>query len=614
MCGIVGIAGPHNPAFVDAMNASIIHRGPDDAGAWIAPDGSISLAMRRLAIVDLTDGHQPMSSADGRFTIVYNGEIYNAGELRREMEAAGVRFRTDHSDTEVLLEMFALHGTACLGRLNGMFAFAIYDGFKRSLTLVRDRLGIKPLYWRRQDARFSFASELKSLVTLPGGPGEVDRRSLFDYMSLMYVPGTATIFSGVERLAPGTWLEFDIGTGALRTGRWWAPAVGVGALSCGAGAAAPETAVRHALEEAVASWSIADVPVGCSLSGGLDSSAVVGLLARAGHRVRTYSVGYSGKGERAWDELPLARQVAEKWGTDHHEIIVDPESLLDDLVAMVWHLDEPYGGGLPSWMVFREMARDVKVGMTGTGGDELFGNYGKWRELEGNWAKRMFAAMPDQTRFTREFFDRYYYFGDDQKRQSVFSAWAAGIPDTAERLFTQAYLVPASGAIRDRCAYVDIVTQLPEEFLMMTDRFSMAHSIEARTPFLDHRLVELALAFPGALRTDRRDLKGLLRRAIADLLPPALLSAPKRGFVIPLSLWLRGRLKPLAMMLLAPERLAGQGLFAPAFFASYVLPHVEGRADHTQKVWAALMFQLWHLVFVERGGRKPDFDTRALTQ
>jgi asparagine synthase (glutamine-hydrolysing) len=340
------------------------------------------------------------------------------------------------------------------------------------------------------------------------------------------------------------------------------------------------------------------------LSGGLDSSSIVGCLAESGVTPHTFSVGFTGAGEADWNELPQARAVARKWGTRHEELVLDPASLLDDLVAMVWHLDEPYGGGLPSWLVFKMMAREVKVGMTGTGGDELFGNYGKWRPLEGNALRRLVGPPAiDAARFRSAFFERFYYLSDAEKRAQLVADGVAA-PTTSELLF--AHYHEAEGTIRDRVAITDIETQLAEEFLMMTDRFSMAHSLEARTPFLDAEFAELALSVPSGQRTSRGDLKGLLRRAVAPLLPPEVLSAPKRGFVIPLKLWLRQQLRPLAERLLAPQRLAAQGLFKPDFYAAFVRPHLDGSADHTSRVWAAIMFQLWHLLYIERDG-VPDF-------
>jgi asparagine synthase (glutamine-hydrolysing) len=608
MCGIAGIVGPQEDNWIDAMNGMIVHRGPDDSGVFRDRQAKLSLAMRRLAIIDLAGGHQPMSTPDGRYTIVFNGEIFNAIEIRRELESAGVTFSTGNSDTEVLLQLLAHEGKDALRRLNGMFAFALWDGHRRELLCARDRFGIKPFYYISRQGRFAFASEMKSLLSLPWIDRAINRQSLYHYMSLMYVPGTETALEGVSRLSAGCWLTIGK-DGGIETGCWWVPKVGH--LPAVPRAEALQK-IRLGLESAVKSWSVSDVAVGCSLSGGLDSSAIVGLLAKQGQQVHTYSVGFSGQGESAWNELPLARQVAQRWGTTHEEIILDPESLLDDLVEMVWHLDEPYGGGLPSWAVFKAMSRSVKVGMTGTGGDELFGNYGKWRELEGGWLQRHFLGKRiTRDRFRSRYFERYYYLPDQEKREWVFQACVPGA-DTADVLYRTVFQEDGKGDIRDRCARVDLATQLPEEFLMMTDRFSMAHSIEARTPFLDHRLAEYVLGLPAGLRTRRTDLKGLLRDAVSDVLPPELLKAPKRGFVIPLTLWLRGTLRPLVERLLDARRLAAQGLFRPEFHERYVRPHVEGRSDFTQVVWAALMFQLWHMVFIEGQGERPRFGIRDL--
>jgi asparagine synthase (glutamine-hydrolysing) len=609
MCGIVGIVGRQSDDWINGLGSAMRHRGPDDAGVFRDREAHVALAMRRLAIVDLADGHQPMSTSDGRFTIVFNGEIFNAAGLRRELEATGVQFVTDHSDTEVLLHLLAQEGRQALPRLNGMFAFALWDNLRRELLCARDRFGIKPFYHVAQNGRFAFASELKSLLALPWLDRTVDRRSLYHYMSLMYVPGTNTAIAGVSRLPAGSWLTVKASNGSVEQGRWWEPHFGDSKPITRIEACRQ---VRSAFERAVTDWSTADVPIGCSLSGGLDSSAIVGLLASQGQKVRTYSVGFSGKGEEAWNELPLARLVAERWGTQHEEIILDPARLLDDLVEMVWHLDEPYGGGLPSWAVFKQMAGHVKVAMTGTGGDELFGNYGKWRELEGGWLRRRLAGeAAGIDRFRRHFFDRYYYLPDRAKHDFVFPECPEDY-DTAAWMYRGVHQPAQAVTLRDRCAATDIATQLPEEFLMMTDRFSMAHSIEARTPFLDHNLAELVLGLPSEMRTRRGSLKGLLRESIADLLPPELLSAPKRGFVIPLKLWLRGTLRPLVESLLAPGRLASQGLFKPEFHERYVRPHIEGYADFTNVVWAALMFQLWHMVFIEGQGERPTHSIQDL--
>lgn len=653
MCGIVGMAGKQEAAWLWAMNASQTHRGPDDSGEYRDAACEVALAMRRLSILDLEGGHQPMGNEDGTVWIVFNGEIYNSPELRAKLVAKGHRFSTKNSDTEVLLHLYQEKQEAMLDELNGMFAFVLYDKQRRQLFGARDRIGIKPLYYYQRPDLFAFASELKALLTLPVVEREVDIQSIFHYMTLLHVPGESSIFHGIKRLPPGHWFKFDLGTRQLTVRSYWK-------LNLHQVEERSEdewcALIRHELREAVQRWMLSDVPVGCSLSGGIDSTAIVGLLHESGFdRIKTYSLGFAGADEAEWDELALAREVAERWGTEHREIIMQPEDLLDDLIPMVWHLDEPYGGGLPSWYVFRLMSEEVKVGLTGSGGDELFGNYGKFQAFETSPVVRAAFAYPAVSKAGRHLpqaawsawrkfvemlpasvldsqrkqrlseldklceapFGHYYYanqvyFSDRLKRETVFNGNGAAIDDTAaylQRLYNEA----AASNARDAIAYVDFQTQLPEEFLLMTDRFSMAHSLEARTPFLDHELVEKIFRIPASVRTRPDNLKYLLKKSVADLLPQSVRQAPKRGFVLPVKLWLRGQLRPLAERLLAPERLAQQDIFRPTFYASYVRPHLEGRADFTWQVWAALMFQLWHLVFVEqRSVEKPTYSWRDL--
>jgi asparagine synthase (glutamine-hydrolysing) len=453
-----------------------------------------------------------------------------------------------------------------------MFAFAILDRERGELVLVRDRLGIKPLYYSAEGGSFAFASELKALLQAPWLERAVDPQSLFHYLSLRFVPGERSIVRGIRRLPPAHLLRLDLESRDQRVSRWWT-------LSFGRDGDPAE--LRDALREAVVRWTVSDVPVAVSLSGGLDSGAVTALLAESGARVRTYSVGFAGED----DELPLARALAERWGTDHHEAVVDAEELLDDLLQMVWALDEPYGGGLPSWYVYRFMADDVKVGLTGTGGDELFGNYRRFVPFE---RARLRALRRGDVR--RYHFEPSYYFTDDEKR-------ALGLRgnDTAD-LLQSVYDASGSSSARDSVLYLDALTQLPDEFLHVTDRFSMAWSLEARTPFLDHEVVEYVASIPPELRTSAEDPKGLLRDAVADLLTPGHLEAPKRGFVFPLARWLRGPLGPLAERLLSPDHLREQGIFSPN--ADFL------RLD-AERLWPVLMFQLWHLLYVDEGLTEP---------
>lgn len=594
MCGIVGLHGAQEPGWLAAMNAIQVHRGPDGSGSFVSPEFDVAIAMRRLAIIDIAGGAQPRVSADQRHALVYNGEIYNAPELRAELEANGVRFESDHSDTEVLFQLLIREGTNSLVRLNGMFAFAFLDLKKGELLLARDRFGIKPLHYAEARGRFAFASEIKSLLALPYLSREPDREAAYHYLSLHYAPGEQSAYRAIKRVPPGCWLRRDLNTDAIEIGRYWSlryePERGRKRTEW-------REAIAAELKGAVRRWAWSDVPVAVSLSGGLDSSAIAGFAAEQGLPVRSFSLGFAGAGEEAWNELPLARKVAERWGLPHEETTLEPEALIDALPSMVASLDEPYGGGLPSWFVFAGMARSVKVGLTGTGGDEMFGNYGKWRGVEPRWFGRFgrrTGADVDRETFRTGLFERYYYASDAWKRDLFVDPPAAEVA-TADLLFDRfrASAIDDGQDLRDAWAATDISTQLADEFLMMTDRFSMAHALEARTPFLDNGLVDLVRRIPASERTQPRDLKGLLREAVSPVLPKELLTAPKKGFVIPIGRWLRGRLRPLVEEKLGDAALRRQGLFRPEVVAPLRDAHLSGAADHTPRLWALLMYQLW---------------------
>jgi asparagine synthase (glutamine-hydrolysing) len=593
VCGLAGVVGAPDRELLERLGESLRHRGPDGGGVVL--DGEVGLVARRLAIVDLEGGDQPMRSADGSLTIAFNGEIFNAPELRAELEREGHRFASDHSDTEVVLALYERHGEDFLERLNGFFAFVIWDARRRRLFGAVDRFGIKPLYLAEPGGALAFASELRALLLVPGVGRELDPESLFHYLSLRFVPGPRSILAGVRRLAPGSAFAYELERGELSERRWWRLRFERG----------PEEGwrerLREQLRESVGRWTLSDVPYAVSLSGGLDSSAIVGLLAESGVRgLRTYSLGFGGDD----DELPVARALAERYGTDHHELVVDAGQLLDDLLEMVWTLDEPYGGGLPSWYVFRFMAGDVKVGLTGTGGDELFGNYRRFVPFErGRLARLRRQAV------RRYHFEPSYYFTDAEKRALLVDPPAA---DTAA-LFQAVWDESGGSGARDRVLDLDVRTQLADEFLLMTDRFAMAHSLEARTPFLDHELVELVASIPPELRTGADDPKRLLRESVADLLTPAHLAAPKRGFVLPLAAWLRAELRPLAERLLSDEHVVRQGIFRAGLAERLLRPHLDGQRDESERLWPLLMLQLWHLLYIEEGlTEAPTFGWREL--
>ena len=598
MCGLVGGTNLEHTQDLLVMLDVLAHRGPDGSGVF--EDNHVALGHVRLSIVDQAGGNQPMQSACGRYVLVYNGEVFNAQKLRFELEAEGVQFLTHHSDTEVLLNLLILKGEQALPKINGMFAFAFYDLQRRVIFCARDRFGIKPLYYARPNGDFAFASELKSLLRHPGLNREPDLQNLFHYFSLQYLPGKGSAISGVEQLAPGSCLTFHLDSKRLETGRWWSPE-----FTCSLSLKGQELTeyMREVISAAVDRWSIADVPVGCLLSGGLDSSAIVSLLASKGHDLKTYTVGFRGLGEEAWDELELAAKIAQKYGTEHYEIILDPEVLLNDLVEMVWYLDEPYGGGLPSWSVFKAMSGEVKVAMTGTGGDELFGNYNKYVRMEGLYRSRvpgLARREVDKSIFDREWFANYSYASDAEKRSDILYGDFSDCENTADMMWGTFLSGADKESVRDRVVRLDLATQLPNEFLKMTDRFSMAHSIEARTPFLDHTLAEAVYAIPASTRLSPNWYKPMLRRVVKDMLPPELMNAPKRGFVIPLKLWLKTWLKPVLEHLLNPLRLKMQGVVREDFFQRYVIPHIQGKSDYTNRIWTMLMFQLWWDLYIEQ--------------
>ncbi|MGH3130794.1 MAG: asparagine synthase (glutamine-hydrolyzing) [Gaiellaceae bacterium] len=594
MCGIAGLVGAPDEALLDRLGAALHHRGPDGGGVVLDAEAGVGMVARRLAILDLAGGDQPMASADGAARIVFNGEIFNAPELRAELEGEGVRFRSDHSDTEVVLALYERYGPDCLERLNGFFAFVVHDAARERLFGAVDRFGIKPLYLAEPRGALAWASELKALLLVPGVERDLDPSSLFHYLSLRFVPSPGSILAGVRRLEPGTAFQYDLARRELAIERWWRLRFHPADESHW------HERLRAQLRVSVRRWTLSDVPYAVSLSGGLDSSAIVGLLAESGvPDLRTYSVGF---GED--DELPIARALAERYGTDHHELTISADDLLDDLLAMVWALDEPYGGGLPSWYVFRFMAGDVKVGLTGSGGDELFGNYRRFAPFERGRLAR-FRRRPVR----RYHFEPSYYLSDGEKRELLLEPPPGDTADLLQRVYDDS----GGGGPRDSVMALDIRTQLADEFLLMTDRFAMAHSLEARTPFLDHELVELVASIPPALRTDAGDPKGLLRESVADLLTPAHLDAPKRGFVLPLARWLREELRPLAERLLSDEHLRRQGLFHPGLDERFLRPHVDGRRDESERLWPLLMFQLWHLLYVEEALEDaPAFSWREL--
>ncbi len=617
MCGICGLAaggaGGPDPDALAAMSATLVHRGPDDDGQVIA--GPVGLAARRLSIIDLAGGHQPIASEDGRVHVVQNGEIYNHAELRAELESAGHSFRT-RCDTEVIVHLFEEHGDGFADRLRGMFAIALWDGRAGRLVLARDRFGIKPLFYREDaEGGMAFASELKALMALPDFDRGLDLRAVESLLAFNSIPGPLTIFDGVQKLQPGHLLSWEPGRGTRIQQYAHVRPVPADELRGDSPAALAEE-LRGRLRDSVRAHLISDVPVGVLLSGGVDSAALTALAAEeSGERVRTFSIGFR---ERSFDELERARLVATRYNTDHHELIVEP-NVGEVLTQLAEVFDEPLAdsSALPTYLVSQLASEHVKVALSGEGGDELFAGYHTYvADSIAPWAGRPAAALAPlverlPTSSARVSFDykakRFAHGGalpplerhhawkeifSPELRAELRSAPAPGGFDPVD-VYRERYATTAGAEPIARLQDVDRSIYLVDDLLVKTDRASMAHSLETRVPFLDTAVTELALAVP-----TRRHLRGfqkkrLLRRAVAPLLPRRILHGRKRGFSIPAAAWLRGDLREFARDVLAPDTVRAQGLFRPEAVERLLAEHEAGSADHSRQIWCLMTLGLW---------------------
>ncbi len=624
MCGIAAFFDPDGrspePEWLEAAAASLRHRGPDDAGTHIEP--GIGLAFRRLSIVDLATGHQPLTNEDGTVWIVYNGEVYNHAELRRELESRGHRYRT-RSDTETIVHAYEEWGEACVGRLRGMFAFAIWDRPRRRLFVARDRLGIKPLYFARAGRAFVCASEIKALFAFPGVPRAVRMPGVVEHLTLRYVASPGTLFDGIEKLRPGHHLTAD--AAGLAQKRYWQVESWEPKHDLDKARAVEELGER--LTESVRLRLMSDVPLGALLSGGVDSSLIVAVMSRClGRPVQTFSVGFDAAG--SYSELSFARMVARHCGTEHREIVVGASDLVRELPRLAWHQDEPLSepAAIPTYLVSRLARETVTVVLTGEGGDELFAGYPKYAAEP---LARRLASLPAPLRallldhgvdrlpfgFRKlQVVARSARFGDEAERLASWFAGFAG--DERDRLLAPplaAHAAAASAAAAfavalaetrarrplDRMLDVDLRLWLPDDLLTKMDKMSMAASVEARVPLLDHPLVEWAAALPDRFKVRGLDGKVLLKRLARRWLPPAVVDRPKVGFTVPLSPWFRGPLRELlADTLLAPACL-GRGYYRPEVLRAYVDDHLAGRRDRARELWTLLTLELWHRTFID---------------
>jgi asparagine synthase (glutamine-hydrolysing) len=627
MCGICGIWSPDGVAesSIHSMNAALIHRGPDDKGCYC--DGPIGLGHRRLSIIDLERGQQPLANEDCNVWIVFNGEIYNFLELRQVLEGAGHRFRTA-TDTEVIVHLYEEYGRECVRHLRGMFAFAIWDRLRQRLFLARDHVGQKPLFFHHDKGVFAFASEIKALLCVGDIKAQMDVRAMNHLISLRYTPGTQTLFKNIQKLPAGHWLSFE--NGETHMERYWH-------LDFTQKLAGREEELveqlNDLLDDTVQSHLISDVPVGAFLSGGIDSSTIVSMMAlTSSDRIRTFSIGVR---EADFNELPYARLVATKYNTEHYEHIAD-DDLIRLLPKLIWHMDEiadPFAFGI--FLAAQLAKRHVKVVLGGDGGDELFGGYDRYA---GNRLVDYYCFLPVALRkrflpsLIRLLSDSYTYNSPTQKlrwlndmsltsgghRYAHSMSYLRFTHEMKERLFTSSlrneladefdssalilehFDSPHAGQHPiDKMLYTDMMTRMPESLLRVVDHMTMAHSLEDRSPLLDYRVVEFAASVPAHLKVRGRQLKYILKKVAKNYLPDQLLTRSKQGFSFPLAYWMKGRLGSLLENLFRTSRLAEEGYFDRATMLQMLQQHRGGTVDHNYRLWILLNLELWWKIYID---------------
>jgi asparagine synthase (glutamine-hydrolysing) len=625
MCGIAGYLLRHGDAREDvvrSMCGQIRHRGPDDEGVYI--DDACGIGMRRLSIIDLHTGHQPVSNEDGSVWVVFNGEIYNYQELRADLMQRGHRFSTN-SDTETLVHLYEEKGADGLALLRGMFAFCIWDSRKRKILLARDRFGKKPLYYAALPGGIYFGSELKCLRAA-GVPLETDRDALRLYFQFGYIPDPFSAFRAVKKLMPGCWLEYGM-EGEIRQGRFWRMPEFVAGEPERLGQAETCARLRQSFDEAVRIRMIADVPLGAFLSGGIDSSLIVASMAiQSAAPVKTFSIGFE---EAAYNELEYAALVAKQYGTDHHEILVRPDSV-DLITKLAWHFDEPFAdsSAIPTYVVSEFAARHVKVALSGDGGDEFFAGYPTLNNIERfqsldrvpralrHLASWIASALPYSAYGKNRLrvmgaaspLDRYFesnYTSYFLRRRMLRTEWMLPAGAAYLRQLLPDCFPPNGGDTMAEAQYFEAVANLTGDMLVKVDRASMAASLEVRCPMLDHHFTALAAAIP--LSWKRRGGKGkiILLDALGDRLPAALLTRPKMGFGVPLDRWFRGPLRELTADTLTGKKFLERGIVEPHFVRYLLQEHASGRRNNHHQIYGLLMLELW-LRNVEEPARAPE--------
>jgi len=625
MCGIVGFVNNNGREAgretVERMNAAIVHRGPDDDGFYV--NENVAFGMRRLSIIDLAGGHQPIFNADRSKVIIFNGEIYNYRELREDLEKLGDKFYTN-SDTEAIVHLYDRYGADCLEHLRGMFAFAIWDERDRSLFVARDRVGKKPLlYAHRPNGDLVFGSEFTALLEHGDIPRDVDHEAIDSYLTYLCVPAPQTAFKAIRKLEPGHWLRWK--DGKIETRRYWLPDFSK-KIKISENEAIEET--TRILKEATRLRMISEVPLGAFLSGGVDSSTVVALMAELSDRpVKTFSIGFE---EQDYSELKYAKRVADHVGAEYNEFIVRPNAL-EILPTLVSHYGEPYAdsSAIPTYYVSKETRQFVTVALNGDGGDESFAGYERHaamriaeiyhrvpRSLRRALVEGPIGLLPtselrrsrlrDAQRFLKAASlgrdERYLRwistFTADSKSELYDDGFKATLDDhRAGRFLDQWFDAAGDSGILDATLLVDQMTYLPNDLLVKVDIASMANSLEARSPFLDHKVIEFAASLPENLKMKRFETKSLLKKVAARLVPSEVIYRRKMGFGVPIGNWFRGEMRDFVRDVLLSESSLGRGLFKPSVVRRFVDEHTNSDRDHTFQIWTLLMLELWFREF-----------------
>ena len=628
MCGVCGIINCDrentvNQNLIKKMCDTIIHRGPDDDGFYV--NENVGLGMRRLSIIDLSTGKQPISNENGKIWIVFNGEIYNFKELKAELEKAGHKFKTQ-TDTEAIVHAYEEYGESCVKKLNGMFAFAIWDGEKNTAFLARDRVGIKPLYYFFDKQRLIFGSELKSILQAEDIPRRIDLQALDNFLTFEYIHAPLSIFQDIKKLPPGHTLT-------LRNNDIWVRSYwDLEVKASGTDFIEMQQQLRELLQDSIRIRLMSDVPLGAFLSGGIDSSTIVALMSQVMTQpVKTFSIGFE---DSTYNELDYARQIAKKYNTEHHEFIIKPDAVeLSD--KLLKYLDEPFGDFsiFPTYLVSKMAREHVTVILSGDGGDELFAGYDTYvadrvakyynrlpQYLRNNCispfldkippspkkkglinrAKRFVEGMklPEDLHHTR-----WMIFLQQMEKEHLYTeGMKSGILEKDPYKFIRRYFSNVAYNHSDEInqqMYVDFKSYLVDNILVKVDRMSMATSLEARVPFLDHRFVEFAATVPGRFKLDGKKSKYILKQAMQELLPYDIVNRGKEGFSIPIKNWLKNELKPLMMDTLAPDKVKREGFFNSDYIEKLKREHLSGAENHSHRLWALMIFGRWYDIYMQ---------------